>query len=156
MGKRTRGEGVWIGSGEWGVPRWTAILAVLVCGISAVLAASAVVSGPHPIAESGALLAFVGGAAIFLPTALLGRRRPPGIRLLALGLLLFAAASVAVALAAAFEPQAGIFDGSRGRTFRITAPLLAIGFVVAGGYLLRRSFRKLEPTDDDARHAERD
>ncbi|MEO7268389.1 MAG: hypothetical protein ABIW49_04240 [Knoellia sp.] len=85
-----------------------------------------------------------------------GRRRPPGIRLLALGLLLFAAASVAVVFAGAFKPRAVIFSGPRGRTMRITAPILAIAFLAAGGYLLSRSFRKIEPTDYDVRHADDD
>ncbi|WP_353952980.1 hypothetical protein V6K52_05980 [Knoellia sp. S7-12] len=154
MGKRTRHEGVWIGSGEWGVPQWTAILAVLVCGVSAVISASSLFSSDDPIAESGAFLMFLGGAVVFLPTAVLGRRRPPGVRTLAMGLLLFAASGAAVVFAARFEPNAFIFDGRRGQIMRSTAPVLALAFLAAGGYLLRLSFRRIEPTDHEARHAE--
>lgn len=157
MGKREDAEGVWIGGGGLAVSQPLAILWVVLFGASAVWAVIDAANGHYPFASIAAALMMAGIVVIFLPTAVLGRRRSAGIRLVALSLvLLFAPALAAIAVAGQVEPDWFDPDSVKDQFMRFASPAFAALFLGVGIWLFRLSFRKIEPTDYDARHAERD
>ena len=157
VGEPSRDEGVWIGDGGLAVSRWAAIATVLLFGVASGWAALDVATSDHPIALGAGALLMIGVAVLFLPTAVWGRRRSAGIRLVAVVLLLlFAPAMIGVAVAAQLEPE--WFDPGRARdqVMRVASPGFAALFLGVGLWLFRLSFRTIKPTDYAARHAERD
>jgi len=155
MGKRTRDEGVWVGNGGLAVSRALAIVWVVLFGAGAVGAVIDAATGEYPFASGSGALFCLGAVSIFLPTAILGRRRSAGIRLMATVLLLmFTPACIAVAVAGQVEPTWFDPEGAKDQFMRVVSPAFAALFLGVGIWLFRLSFRRIEPTDYDARHAD--
>ncbi|EAQ00015.1 hypothetical protein JNB_07589 [Janibacter sp. HTCC2649] len=154
MGKREDAEGVWIGNQDFGSRRWAAVAFLSFLVVAAVGSAFMAVKSDVPISATGGVLLCLGSAGFFVPAALLGRHRSPGIRLAGTCVLVIGFALVMWTFAGQVEPT--FFDGRRGPMIRVGSPFGAVFFLAVGGYLLRKSFRRIEPTDYDSRHAERD
>lgn len=155
MGRRDEVEGVWIGNGGLAVPQPLAIVWVILFGAGAVWSVLDAATGRYPFASIAEGLMMVGVVTIFLPTAAFGRRRSAGIRLMAVVLiLLFTPAFAAIAVAGQVEPDWFDPDGDKDQFMRVASPAFAALALGVGIWLFRLSFRKIEPTDYDARHAD--
>ena len=153
MGGRSSDEGVWIGHGGLVRSRIWAVAVAAGCGIATVVSVIDAVREESRWSAGGFVLLFAAVMTMFLPPAVLGARRSPGVRLSALCTLVLSAAFVLFTVAARAEPPWLDPSRSRDQILAAISPWAAVLGFVLGLYLLRISFRTIEPTDYDARHA---